>query len=61
MLLKGGAFPVSDKSGHSEEKSFGQQCVAAPESKSIQGSEPSKVEAIKCSSKASSLKVVFKF
>ena len=25
MLLKGGAFPVSGKSGHSEAKSFGQQ------------------------------------
>ena len=52
---------MSGKSGHSEAKSFGQQCVAAPESKSIQGSVSSKVDATKCSSKATSLKVVFKF
>ena len=57
MLRKGGAFPVSGKSGRSEAKPFGQQWVAAPESKNIQGSESSKVEAIKCSSKATSLKV----
>ena len=38
MLLKGGAFPVSGNSGHSEAKGFAQHCVAAPESKSIQGS-----------------------
>ena len=38
MLLKGGAFPVSGNSGHSEAKGFAQHCVAAPEPKSIQGS-----------------------
>ena len=61
MLLKGRALPVSGKRGHSDAKSFGQQCVAAPESKSIQGSVSSKVDATKCSSKATSLKVVFRF
>ena len=60
MLLNGGAFPVSGKSGPSDAKSFGQQCVAAPE-KSIQGSKSSKVDATKCSSKATCLKIVFKF
>ena len=47
------------KIGYSDAKSFGQQCVAAPESKSTQGSESSNVDATKCSSKATYLKDVF--